>query len=181
MKGKELILERYRVKPFQFSNKELYALAWTTEKHLQQFWEMMRPTKVAEMANNEYYPLLLQVVYADSMGGHDKHFVERIDYIESIKNQVNERNARAGQRPKDFAMRVFNELNIPAGKPRGQVMKDIDELIATGQAQSYEDALDLVKGGNVSFDAEHYTGGRPMTCPICISNMSQYQPPNADV
>ena len=29
--------------------------------------------------------------------------------------------------------------------------------------------------------AEHYTGGRPMTCPICISNMSQYQPPIADV
>ena len=181
MKGKELILERYKVKPFQFSNKELYALAWTTEKHLQQFWEMMRPTKVAEMANNEYYPLLLQVVYADSMGGHDEHFVERIDYIESIKNQVNERNARAGQRPKDFAMRVFNELNIPAGKERGLAMRQIDELISTGKAQSYEEALDLVKSGNVSFEVEHYTGGRPMTCPVCIKTLSRYYTPNAEV
>jgi len=151
--GRDLILERYKLKPFQFSTKELTALAWTTEKHLQQFWEMMKPTKLAEMANNEYYSLLLQVVYADSMGYHDEQMAERIDYIESIKTQVNERNANAGQRPKDFAMRVFTELNIPVGKARGQVMNEIEDLISSGQALTYDDALRFVKGEGVSFEA----------------------------
>jgi hypothetical protein len=41
--------------------------------------------------------------------------------------------------------------------------------------------LDLVKSGNVSFEAEHYTGGRPMTCPVCIKTLSQYYTPNAEV
>ena len=253
--GRDLILERYKVKPFQFSTDELTALAWTTEKHLQQFWEMMKPIKLAEMANNKNYTLLLQVVFSDSMGYHDEQMADRIDYIESVKDQVNERNSKVGQRPKDFAMRVFTELNIPAGKGRGQVMKTIDDLIATGQAQSYEEALVLVKGDGVSFGAnefwdeddddyftpspslmwsdwskryrvsndtvveilpssnrlissttiyplnfsrdgfeikssstngeeymaEHYSGDRPMTCPICIANLSQYHIPSADV
>tara|TARA_B100000287_G_C20674922_1_gene794879 strand:- start:11205 stop:12971 length:1767 start_codon:yes stop_codon:yes gene_type:complete len=160
--GSELILERYKVKPFQFSNQELKALAWTTEKHLQQFWEMKKPSKVAEMANNPYYPLLLEVIFADSMGMHDDELDARLEYIEKVKNEVNARKEKVGQRPKGFAMKVFTELNIPAGKGRGEVMKKIDELIATGKAQNYDEALDLVKGESVSFEANYssygYTG-----------------------
>jgi tRNA nucleotidyltransferase (CCA-adding enzyme) len=161
--GSNLILERYRVKPFQFSNQELKALAWTTEKHLQQFWEMKKPSKVAEMANNKNYPLLIEVVFADSMGMHDEELDVRLSFIEKVKTEVNERRGKTGQRPEGFAMKVFNELNIPAGKARGEVMAKIDALIDSGNAQTYDEALDLVKGESVSFEATYsgygYTSG----------------------
>ena len=41
----------------------------------------------------------------------------------------------------------------------------------------------IVSGANLTqiMNAEHYTGDRPMTCPICIKTMSSYQTPSADV
>ena len=153
-KGEEIILEKYnnQVGPFEFSKKELKALGWTTRKHLQQFWDMKKPTKVAEMANNENYPLLLEVVYGDSMGLHDEDMKKRIQFIEETKKKVNERKAMVGKRPEGFAIKVFEELDIPAGEERGEIMKEIERMIASGEVSGYESALNKLT--NESFEAE---------------------------
>ena len=147
-RGRDLILNQYNnnAGPFEFSKKELQALAWTTEHHLNKFWDMKKPTKVAEMANSPHYPLLLEVIYGDSMGGHDEKLAKRLQFIEETKNEVNARKALVGARPEGFALRVFEELDIPKGRERGIVMAEIERLVSTGEASDYEQALEQLKG-----------------------------------
>lgn len=38
-----------------------------------------------------------------------------------------------------------NELNVPKGKERGLIMGQIEEMISTGQVQSYDEALEVLK------------------------------------
>jgi tRNA nucleotidyltransferase/poly(A) polymerase len=148
--GAQLVLDKYNntVGPFEFSKKELQAIAWTTDNHLGKFWDMTKPMKVSTMRNDERFPLLVEVVTGDIMGirrGGDEQLAVRIEEIDTITNKINEQKAKTGDRPPGFAVRVFDELNIPAGKERGQVMAKIEELVATGQATDYEDALRVLK------------------------------------
>ena len=148
--GAQLVLDNYNntVGPFEFSKKELQAIAWTTDNHLGKFWDMTKPMKVSTMRNDERFPLLVEVVTGDIMGirrGGDEQLAVRIEEIDTITNKINEQKAKTGNRPPGFAVRVFDELNIPAGKERGQVMAKIEELVATGQATDYEDALRVLK------------------------------------
>ena len=104
--------------------------------------------KVSAMRNDERFPLLVEVVTGDTMGirrGGDEQLAVRIQEIDAITDKINEQKAKTGNRPPGFAVRVFDELNIPAGKERGQVMAKIEELVATGQATDYEDALRVLK------------------------------------
>jgi len=148
-KGAQLILDNYNneVGPFEFSKKELNALAWTTEHHLGKFWDMKKPMKVSQMGNSEHFPLLLQVVKGDMMGlpNSEDLFLDRVAFIQDKTEEINERKAKSGNKPPGFSLRVFDELNIPAGKERGLIMAKIDELVATGQATDYEDALRVLK------------------------------------
>ena len=146
-KGRDLILRKYnnKVGPFEFSKKELQALAWTTEHHLNKFWDMKKPLKVAEMANNPHYSLLLEVVGGDSMGGHDEKLAKRLQIIQDTKNEVNTRQSLVGARPEGFALRVFEELDVPAGRERGEVMAEIERKVSAGEASDYEDALEQLK------------------------------------
>ena len=148
--GAQLVLDKYNntVGPFEFSKKELQAIAWTTDNHLGKFWDMTKPMKVSTMRNDERFPLLVEVVTGDVMGirrGGDEQLAVRIQEIDAITDKINEQKAKTGNRPPGFAVRVFDELNIPAGQERGQIMAKIEELVATGQATDYEDALRVLK------------------------------------
>ena len=72
-------------------------------------------------------------------------FLDRVAFIQDKTEEINERKAKSGKKPPGFSLRVFDELNIPAGKERGLIMAKIDELVATGQATDYEDALRVLK------------------------------------
>jgi tRNA nucleotidyltransferase/poly(A) polymerase len=146
--GADIILNKYnnQTGPFEFSKKELNGLAWTTRNHLSSFWDMKKPVKVADMANNEYYPWLINVAYADTcMRPKGKRFDERRQFITDIQNEVNIRKEKVGKRPQGFAVRVFQELDIPAGRERGEIMQKIEELVASGAAKDYEAALQQLK------------------------------------
>ena len=57
-------------------------------------------------------------------------------------------------------------------------------LASESQDTQYCDYHNQIVSGaslNQIMNAEHYTGDRPMTCPICIRTMSSYQTPSADV
>ncbi len=148
-KGAQLIRDNYNNEtgPFEFSKKELEALAWTTEHHLGKFWEMKKETKVADMGNSPHFPLLLQVIEGDMMKlrRHEDDFRERIEFITTTAQKINERKAKTGNRPPGFAIRVFEELDVPKGKERGIIMNQIEEMISTGQVSSYDEALEVLK------------------------------------
>lgn len=148
-KGAKLILENYNneVGPFEFSKKELQMISWTTDNHLGRFWEMSKPMKVSEMRNNENFPLLVEVVTGDTMGirrGGDEQLAARIEQINEITDKVNEQKAKTGNRPKDFARKVIQELNV-RGQEISIVLAEIEEMVSTGQVSSYDEALEVLK------------------------------------
>jgi len=148
--GAALVLENYNNSngPFEFSKRELQALAWATEHHLGKFWETKKPLKVASMRNHEQYPLLVEVVTGDTMGirrGGEEQLQARLKEIDLITEKFNEQKKKVGNRPPDFALRVFTELNIPKGRERGKVLADIEEMVSTGRVKSYEEALAVLK------------------------------------
>lgn len=147
--GGLLVLENYNNQngPFEFSKKELQSIAWTTDNHLGKFWEMKKPTKVAKMRNNENFPLLVQVVTGDTMGvrrGGDEALAARLIEIDEITNKVNEQKVKTGNRPKDFAQKLIKELNVQ-GQGISIALNEIEELVSTGQVQSYDEALEVLK------------------------------------
>ena len=147
--GAQLVLENYNNQngPFEFSKKELQKIAWTTDNHLGKFWEMKKPTKVAKMRNNENFPLLVQVVTGDTMGvrrGGDEALAARLIEIDEITNKINEQEAKTGNRPKDFARKVIQALNVK-GQEISIALTEIEEMVSTGQVQSYDEALGVLK------------------------------------
>tara|TARA_B110000467_G_scaffold156052_1_gene169106 strand:- start:38 stop:1759 length:1722 start_codon:yes stop_codon:yes gene_type:complete len=157
--GGQLVLENYNNQngPFEFSKKELQAIAWTTDNHLGRFWEMKKPMKVAAMRNNENYPLLVEVVTGDTMGirrGGDEELQRRLKEINEITDKVNEQKAKTGNRPKDFARKVIQELNVK-NQEISIALNQIEELVSTGQVSSYDEALEVLKT-NRSFNIEEH-------------------------
>jgi len=148
--GAQLVLDNYNNidGPFEFSKKELQEIAWTTDHHLGKFWEMKKPMKVSAMRNDERFPRLVEVVTGDTMGirrGGDEALAARIEQINEITDKVNEQKAKTGDRPSGYALRVFEELNVPHGRERGFIMNKIEEMVSTGQVQSYDEALEVLK------------------------------------
>ena len=157
--GGKLVLENYNNQngPFEFSKKELQAIAWTTDNHLGRFWEMKKPMKVAAMRNNENYPLLVEVVTGDTMGirrGGDEELQRRLKEINEITDKVNEQKAKTGNRPKDFARRVIQELNVK-NQEISIALNQIEEMVSTGQVSSYDEALEVLKT-NRNFNIEEH-------------------------
>ncbi len=147
--GAQLVLDNYNNidGPFEFSKKELQAIAWTTDHHLGKFWEMKKPMKVSAMRNNENFPLLVEVVTGDTMGirrGGDEQLAARLEEIDEITNKVNEQKAKTGNRPKDFVPRMIKELGIQH-REIGETVKVVEEMISTGQVESYDEALEVLK------------------------------------
>ncbi|MBO58424.1 MAG: hypothetical protein CMA77_05465 [Euryarchaeota archaeon] len=147
--GAQLVLDKYNNEkgPFEFSKKELQAIAWTTDHHLQKFWESKKPMKVSAMRNDERFPLLVEVVIGDTMGirrGGDEELERRLNEINQITDKVNEQKAKMGNRPKDFARKVIQELNVQ-GKEISMALNEIEEMVSTGQVQSYDEALEVLK------------------------------------
>ena len=155
--GAQLVLDNYNneVGPFEFSKKELQAIAWTTDNHLQKFWDSKKPMKVSAMRNHEKFPLLVQVVTGDIMGirrGGDEELQRRLKEINEITNKVNEQRAKVGNRPKWLAQRLMQELMLE-GKQIGDTLKRIEEMVSTGKhwsnqhqaVNSYEQAYAIVK------------------------------------
>ena len=147
--GAQLVLDKYNneVGPFEFSKKELQKIAWVTEHHLGKFWESKKPMKVSTMRNNENFPLLVEVVTGDTMGirrGGDEELQRRLKEINEITDKVNEQKAKTGNRPKDFARKVIQELNVQ-GKEISMALSEIEEMVSTGQVQSYDEALEVLK------------------------------------
>ena len=147
--GGLLVLENYNNQngPFEFSKKELQSIAWTTDNHLGKFWEMKKPTKVAKMRNDDNYPLLVEVVTGDTMGirrGGDEALAARLIEIDEITNKINEQKAKTGNRPKDFARKVIQELNVK-NQEISIALNQIEEMVSTGQVQSYDEALEVLK------------------------------------
>ena len=104
--------------------------------------------KVSAMRNDERFPLLVEVVTGDTMGirrGGDEELERRLNEINEITKKINEQKAKTGNKPPGFALRVFEELNVPKGKERGLIMGQIEEMISTGQVQSYDEALEVLK------------------------------------
>ena len=147
--GAQLVLENYNNQngPFEFSKRELQAIAWTTDHHLGKFWEMKKPMKVSAMRNNEHFPLLVQVIKGDMMGirrgGHDE-LKRRLIEIDEITDKVNAQKAKTGNRPPGFAKLVIQQLNVQ-GKQISEALSEIEEMVSTGQAQSYDEALEVLK------------------------------------
>ena len=157
--GGQLVLENYNNQngPFEFSKKELQAIAWTTDNHLGRFWEMKKPMKVAAMRNNENYPLLVEVVTGDTMGirrGGDEELQRRLKEINEITDKVNEQKAKTGNRPKDFARKVIQELNVK-NQEISIALTEIEEMVSTGQVSSYDEALEVLKT-NRNFNIEEH-------------------------
>lgn len=147
--GAKLVLDNYNNAdgPFEFSKKELNSIAWTTDNHLQKFWEMKRPTKVANMRNNENWPILVQVVTGDTMGirrGGEDALAVRIKEIDEITNKINEQEAKTGNRPPGFSQKLIKELGVQ-GIAISIALNEIEEMVSTGQVQSYEEALEVLK------------------------------------
>tara|TARA_R110000824_G_scaffold31661_2_gene102737 strand:+ start:263 stop:1729 length:1467 start_codon:yes stop_codon:yes gene_type:complete len=145
--GEKIILENYNYQnsPFQFTKKELNAMAWVTKNHLSPFWNMTKKSKVAKLANDVNFSLLVEVAKADSMDLNSELFQSRLEYFDEVKEEIQSRKSKAGSKPKDFAMRVFKELNIPPSIERNNIMLQIDEMISSGEAHSHDNALDILK------------------------------------
>jgi len=147
--GAQLVLDNYNNQngPFEFSKKELQAIAWTTDHHLGKFWEMKKPMKVSAMRNNENFPLLVQVIRGDTMGirrgGHDE-LKRRLIEIDEITEKVNAQKAKTGNRPPGFAKLVIQQLNVQ-GKQISEALTEIEEMVSTGKVQSYDEALEVLK------------------------------------
>ena len=147
--GAQLVLDNYNNinGPFEFSKKELQAIAWTTDHHLGKFWEMKKPMKVSAMRNNENFPLLVEVVTGDTMGirrGGDEQLAARLEEIDEITNKVNEQKAKTGNRPPGFAQQLIKQLGVQ-GKQISEALNEIEEMVSTGQASSYDEALEVLK------------------------------------
>ena len=150
--GGQLVLENYNNTngPFEFSKKELQKIAWTTDNHLGKFWEMKKPMKVAAMRNNENFPLLVQVVTGDTMGirrGGDEELQARLEEIDKITAEINEKKEKVGNRPSGFAPKVIKELGLK-GKEISETLSKIEEMVSTGVVNSYDEALGVLKSKN---------------------------------
>ena len=147
--GAQLVLDRYNneVGPFEFSKKELQSIAWVADHHLGKFWESKKPMKVFTMRENENFPLLVEVVTGDTMGirrGGDEELERRLNEINEITAKVKEKKAKTGNRPKDFVPRMIKELGLQH-REIGETVKVVEEMISTGQVESYDEALEVLK------------------------------------
>ena len=76
--------------------------------------------------------------------GGDEELERRLKEIDEITNKVNEQKAKTGNRPKDFARKAIQELNVQ-GKEISMALSEIEEMVSTGQVQSYDEALEVLK------------------------------------
>jgi hypothetical protein len=57
---------------------------------------------------------------------------------------VNAQKAKTGNRPKDFARKVIQQLGLQ-GKEISIALNEIEEMVSTGQVASYDEALEVLK------------------------------------
>ena len=76
--------------------------------------------------------------------GGDAELQRRLKEINEITNKVNEQKAKTGNRPKDFARKVIQELNVK-NQEISIALNQIEELVSTGQVSSYDEALEVLK------------------------------------
>ena len=113
--------------------------------------------KVSAMRENEAFPLLVQVIKGDMMGirrGGDDQLQIRLKEINEITDKVNAQRAKTGNRPKDFARKVIQQLNVQ-GKEISEALTEIEEMVSTGQVASYDEALEVLKT-NRNFNIEEH-------------------------
>jgi hypothetical protein len=76
--------------------------------------------------------------------GGDEALAARLIEIDEITNKINEQKAKTGNRPKDFARKVIQELNVK-NQEISIALNQIEELVSTGQVSSYDEALGVLK------------------------------------
>ena len=134
-----------KTSPFEFSRKETDAITWVTLFHLGKFWDSKKFKKVSEMVVHEDFALLCSVAYFDSsMRSKGDKFAERMEYLTEIKDKVTIIEANTPM-PKGFGKTVSEELNIPAGPALGDAIQRIRQMVISGNAKSYEEALNRMR------------------------------------
>ncbi len=76
--------------------------------------------------------------------GGDEQLKQRLIEIDEITDKVNAQKAKTGNRPPGFAQLVIQQLNVQ-GKQISEALSEIEEIVSTGQAQSYDEALEVLK------------------------------------
>ena len=71
-------------------------------------------------------------------------FAERMEYLTEIKDKVTIIEANTPM-PKGFGKTVSEELNIPAGPALGDAIQRIRQMVISGNAKSYEEALNRMR------------------------------------
>ena len=79
------------------------------------------------------------------MGLCEDKRINRQKEIMEITETYNDKMIKLGGRPKGFAVQLFDKLNIPANSPlRGKALAKVDELVASGKVENYEQALEIL-------------------------------------
>ena len=134
-----------KTSPFEFSRKETDAITWVTLFHLGKFWDSKKFKKVADMVSHEDFTLLCSVAYFDSsMRSKGDKFAGRMEYLMEIREKVSTIED-ATPMPKGFGNRVSEVLNIAAGPALGDAIQRIREMVISGSAKSYEEALNRMR------------------------------------
>lgn len=129
----------------EFSKKESQAITWVTLFHLGKFWDSKKFKKVAAMVTDENFDLLCSVAYFDSsMRVKGERFGERMAYLDEIKEKI-EAIAEQNPRPQGFGMLVSKSLGIPPGPELGEKVEEIHQMVLSGKANSWNDALKLIR------------------------------------
>mgnify|MGYP006145224985 FL=1 len=129
----------------EFSRKESDAITWVTLFHLGKFWDSKKFKKVAAMVTDPNFDLLCSVAYFDSsMRIKGERFAERMEYLGEIKEKVESIKA-ASPRPQGFGLRVSKTLGIPPGPKLGEKVEEIHQMVLSGKAKSWDDALKLIR------------------------------------
>ena len=76
--------------------------------------------------------------------GGDEELERRLNEINEITAKVKEKKAKTGNRPKDFVPRMIKELGLQH-REIGETVKVVEEMISTGQVESYDEALEVLK------------------------------------
>jgi len=97
------------------------------------------------MVTDENFDLLCSVAYFDSsMRVKGERFGERMAYLDEIKEKI-EAIAEQNPRPQGFGMLVSKSLGIPPGPELGEKVEEIHQMVLSGKANSWNDALKLIR------------------------------------
>ncbi len=129
----------------EFSRKESEAITWVTLFHLGKFWDSKKFKKVAAMVTDPDFDLLCSVAYFDSsMRIKGEWFDERMEYLREIQEKVESRTAESPM-PQGFGMVVSETLEIPPGPELGAKVEEIRQIVLSGHAKGWNEALKLIR------------------------------------